>query len=77
MGRQNKDKAGAKKKDKKEAPKPKFKKGERKRCKSPRGVKLEKTVNRMIGEVDLPTRRHRNDYNARTAKVRKLASLLA
>lgn len=52
------------------------KKGERKRCKTPRGVKMAKVVNQLISEVDLPHQRHRNAYNERMAKVAKLAKLL-
>jgi hypothetical protein len=64
-------------KQKKEAPTPKpTKKGERKRCKSPRGAKLEKAVGQLLNEMDAGFKRHRNDYNHHMARVKKLAKLL-
>lgn len=64
-------------KQKKEAPKPtRSKKGERKRCKSPRGKKMERTKDMLLGEIDESFRRHRNDYNHHMARVKKLAKLL-
>jgi hypothetical protein len=66
----------AKQKEAKQAPKVHTKKGERKKCKSPRGVKTAKVVDTLLIAVDLPHKRHRNDYNARMAKVSRLAKLL-
>ncbi len=75
MGR--KDKNTTKKPAKQtHVPKARVKKGERKKCKSPRGVKMTKVVNRLIDDVGRPHPRHRNNYNARMAKVAKLAKLL-
>lgn len=62
-------------KEKKPAPQ-RTKKGERKRCKTPRGVKLAKVVNKLLDEVSDGCKRHRNDYNHHMARVKKLAKLL-
>lgn len=63
------------KKQEKPAPK-RTKKGERKRCKSQRGAKLEKVKSKLLDEVNGGFKRHRNDYNHHMARVRKLAKLL-
>lgn len=56
------------------APKPK--KAERKRSKSPRGLKVEKVKNKLLTEVSLFPKRHRNAYNHQMAQVKKLAKML-
>jgi hypothetical protein len=73
MGRKQNDK---KEKQPKATPTPKKPKIERKRCKSPRGVKLAKVKDRLLDVVDAPHKRHRNDYNHRMAQVAKLARML-
>lgn len=66
----------SKQKDKAPAPKPRTKKGERKRCRTPRGQKLAKVRNQLLDQIDDSFKRHRNDYNQHMARVKKLAKLL-
>ena len=74
MGRKQNDK---KEKPSKQAPPtPTKKKLERKRCKSPRGLKIEKTKDKLLQVVDAPFPRHRNHYNQHMAQVAKLARML-
>jgi hypothetical protein len=71
----NQDKKSSKK-DKKSAPAPSSKKGERKRCKTPRGLVAEKIKRSLLDEVTKAHKRHRNDYNHRLAAAAKLARML-
>jgi hypothetical protein len=76
MGRKDKQAKPEKGKEKQPVPASKKPKLVRKKCKSPRGLKLEKVKQQLITVVDKPHRRHRNDYNHRIAQVKKLARML-
>lgn len=49
---------------------------ERKRSKTPRGMKVGKMREQLIEEVDSPFRRTRNDYAHHMAQVTRLARML-
>jgi hypothetical protein len=66
----------AKKSKDKPVPAPRSKGPERKKCKTPRGVKVEKYKNRLLDIVESPHPRKRNNFNHRMAAVAKLARML-